>query len=203
MELGAGLCSERKINKKKGGVYSDSFKGIKYKTLRESCSSGKSTYLRCKPWHVSLWEVPAVSNSMELLPSNFSFLFCSILLYGKVREPQLMLEVGSSWLRDQTNKSLSEYVSLLELYLLHVLLPLGRFEGAEELVYSCDVLDSEQKLAFVETICEKRCQWTQQEEMHSAHDEQEDKATETVLGRLSLCCLYSSLRFQGLKVHVY
>ncbi|XP_019471786.1 peroxisome assembly protein 26 isoform X1 [Meleagris gallopavo] len=111
-----------------------------------------------------------------------------ILLYSKVREPQVMLEVGSSWLRDQTNKSLPEYVSLLELYLLHVLLPLGRFEGAEELVYSCDVLDSEQKLAFVETICEKRCQWTQQEEMHSAHDEQEDKATETVLAFL-ICVL--------------
>uniref|UniRef100_A0A8C9FJS1 Peroxisomal biogenesis factor 26 n=1 Tax=Pavo cristatus TaxID=9049 RepID=A0A8C9FJS1_PAVCR len=155
----------------------------------ENCSSGKSLYVRCKPCHVSSWEVPAVSNCTELLPSNISFLCCSILLYSKVREPQVMLEVGSNWLRDQTNKSLPEYGSLLELYLLHVLLPLGRFEGAEELVYNCDVLDSEQKLAFVETICEKRCQWTQQEEMHSAHNEQEDKATETVLGRLSLCCL--------------
>uniref|UniRef100_A0A803Y469 Peroxisomal biosis factor 26 n=1 Tax=Meleagris gallopavo TaxID=9103 RepID=A0A803Y469_MELGA len=130
-----------------------------------------------------------------------------ILLYSKVREPQVMLEVGSSWLRDQTNKSLPEYVSLLELYLLHVLLPLGRFEGAEELVYSCDVLDSEQKLAFVETICEKRCQWTQQEEMHSAHDEQEDKATETVLGVLSqkLLTMLTLLRrtLRSMSSHFY
>lgn len=100
-----------------------------------------------------------------------------------------MLEVGSSWLRDQTNKSLPEYGSLLELYLLHVLLPLGQFEGAEELVRGCDVFDSEQQLAFLGTICESRCQWTQREEMHSAAEEQQDAATETVLGRLSLCCL--------------
>lgn len=103
-----------------------------------------------------------------------------------------MLEVGSSWLRDQTNKSLPEYSSLLELYLLHVLLPLGRFEGAEELVRGCDVFDSEQQLAFLGTICESRCQWTQQEEMRLVAEEQQDAATETVLGRLSLSCLCSA-----------
>ncbi|XP_052524156.1 peroxisome assembly protein 26 isoform X1 [Tympanuchus pallidicinctus] len=151
------------------------------------------------PWVLQYYHRP------EQLPPKI--LELCILLYGKVREPQLMLEVGSSWLRDQTNKSLSEYVSLLELYLLHVLLPLGRFEGAEELVYSCDVLDSEQKLAFVETICEKRCQWTQQEEMHSAHDEQEDKATETVLGALSqkLLTMLTLLRrtLRSMSSHFY
>lgn len=103
-----------------------------------------------------------------------------------------MLEIGSSWLRDQTNKSLPEYGSLLELYLLHVLLPLGRFEGAEELVRGCGVIDSERQLAFLGAICESRCQWTQREEMLSAAEEQQDAATETVLGRLSLCCLCSS-----------
>ncbi|NWH59882.1 PEX26 protein, partial [Geococcyx californianus] len=108
-----------------------------------------------------------------------------ILLYSKVREPQVMLEVGSSWLRDQTNKSLPEYGSLLELYLLHVLLPLGRFEGAEELVRGCDVLDSEQQLAFLGTIYESQSQWAQREEMHSPAEEQQDAAGETVLGVLS------------------
>lgn len=103
-----------------------------------------------------------------------------------------MLEVGSSWLRHQPNKSLPEYSALLELYLLHVLLPLGRFEGAEELVRGCDAFDSEQQLAFLGTICESRCQWTQREEMHLAAEEKREAATETILGRLSLWYLCSS-----------
>ncbi|NXS14606.1 PEX26 protein, partial [Neodrepanis coruscans] len=109
----------------------------------------------------------------------------SVLLYSKVGEPQVMLEVGSSWLGDQTNTSLPEYSSLLELYLVHVLLPLGRFEGAEELVHGCGVLGSEQQLALLGTIGESRCQWTRQEEMHSAAEEPQDAETETVLGVLS------------------
>ncbi|XP_074971563.1 peroxisome assembly protein 26 isoform X1 [Phalacrocorax aristotelis] len=128
-------------------------------------------------WVLQYYHVP------EHLPPKV--LELCILLYSKVREPQVMLEVGSSWLRDQTNKSLPEYGSLLELYLLHVLLPLGRFEEAEELVHGCDVIDSKQQLAFLGTICESRCQWTKQEEMHSAAEEQKDAATETVLGALS------------------
>ncbi|XP_030304594.1 peroxisome assembly protein 26 [Calypte anna] len=109
----------------------------------------------------------------------------SILLYSKVREPQVMLEVGSSWLGDETNKSLPEYGSLLELYLLHVLLPLGRFEGTEELVCGCDAFDSEQQQALLGTVYESRCQWTQEEKMHSDAEEHQDAATESVLGALS------------------
>lgn len=123
--------------------------------------------------------------------SHTSLLYFSILLYSKVREPQVMLEVGSSWLRDRANQSLPEYGSLLELYLVHVLLPLGRFEGAEELVRGCGVFDSEQQLAFLGTICESRSRWTRQEETRSAAEEQQDPVTETVLGGLSLCCLCS------------
>ncbi|XP_069717851.1 peroxisome assembly protein 26 isoform X1 [Phaenicophaeus curvirostris] len=128
-------------------------------------------------WVLQYYQVP------EHLPPKV--LELCILLYSKVSEPQVMLEVGSSWLRDQTNKSHSEYGSLMELYLLHVLLPLGRFEGAEELVRGCDALDNEQQQTFLRTICERRCQWTQQEEMHSGAEEQQDAAAETVLGALS------------------
>ncbi|NXK90048.1 PEX26 protein, partial [Formicarius rufipectus] len=128
-------------------------------------------------WVLQYYHVP------EHLPPKV--LELCILLYSKVREPQVMLEIGSSWLRDQTNKSLPEYCSLLELYVVHVLLPLGRFEGAEELVRGSEVLHSEQQLAFLGTIGKSQCQWSQQEEMHSVTDEQQDAATETVLGALS------------------
>lgn len=169
------------------------------------CVVGIQALAEMNRWREVLSWVLQYYHRPEHLPPKI--LELCILLYSKVREPQVMLEVGSSWLKDQTNKSLPEYGSLLELYLLHVLLPLGRFEGAEELVYSCDVLDSEQKLAFVETICEKRCQWTQLEEMHSAHDEQEDKATETVLGALSqkLLTMLTLLRrtLRSMSSHFY
>ncbi|NXP29391.1 PEX26 protein, partial [Scytalopus superciliaris] len=128
-------------------------------------------------WVLQYYHVP------EHLPPKV--LELCILLYSKVREPQVMLEVGSTWLRDQTNKSLPEYCSLLELHLAHVLLPLGRFEGAEELVRGSEVLDSEQQLALLGTIGESRCQWAQQEERGPATEEQQDTETETVLGALS------------------
>ncbi|NWT18514.1 PEX26 protein, partial [Vireo altiloquus] len=129
-------------------------------------------------WVLQYYHVP------EHLPPKV--LELCILLYSKVREPQVMLEVGSSWLRDHTNRSLPEYGALLELYLVHVLLPLGCFEGAEELVRGAGaVFDSDQQLAFLSTICQSRCQWAQQEETHSAAEEQQDPVTETVLGALS------------------
>ncbi|NXP41591.1 PEX26 protein, partial [Leiothrix lutea] len=107
-----------------------------------------------------------------------------ILLYSKVREPQVMLEAGGSWLRAQANQGLPELGSLLELYLAEVLLPLGLFEGAEELVRGCAGLDSEQQLALLGTVRESRRR-AQREETRSPAEEQQEPATETALGVLS------------------
>ncbi|XP_023781604.1 peroxisome assembly protein 26, partial [Cyanistes caeruleus] len=128
-------------------------------------------------WVLQYYHVP------EHLPPKV--LELCILLYSKVREPQVMLEVGSSWLRACANQSLPEFGALLELYLEQVLLPLGRFEGAEELVQGCAALDSERQLAFLGTIRESRRRWAQREETRSTAEEQQDPATETVLGALS------------------
>ncbi|XP_066175523.1 peroxisome assembly protein 26 [Sylvia atricapilla] len=128
-------------------------------------------------WVLQYYHVP------EHLPPKV--LELCILLYSKVREPQVMLEAGSSWLRAQANQRLPELGSLLELYLAEVLLPLGLFEGAEELVRGCAVLDSEQQLALLGTVRESRRRWTQREETHSPAEEQQEPATETLLGVLS------------------
>uniref|UniRef100_A0A8C9MSZ6 Peroxisomal biosis factor 26 n=1 Tax=Serinus canaria TaxID=9135 RepID=A0A8C9MSZ6_SERCA len=133
-------------------------------------------------WVLQYYHVP------EHLPPKV--LELCILLYSKVREPQVMLEVGSSWLGAQANQRLPEFGSLLELYLAQVLLPLGRFEGAEELVRGCAAFDSERQLQFLGTIGESRCRWARrEEETRSAAEEQQDPATETLLGGLSLSCL--------------
>ncbi|NWI46956.1 PEX26 protein, partial [Picathartes gymnocephalus] len=128
-------------------------------------------------WVLQYYQVP------EHLPPKV--LELCILLYSKVGEPQVMLEVGSSWLRARSNQGLPEFGSLLELYLAQVLLPLGLFEGAEELVRGCAGFGSEQQLAFLSTICDSRCRWAQREEARLAEEEQQDPATETVLGVLS------------------
>ncbi|NXX93637.1 PEX26 protein, partial [Centropus bengalensis] len=168
------------------------------------CVVGIQALAEMNRWREVLSWVLQYYHDPEHLPPKV--LELCILLYSKVREPQVMLEVGSSWLRDQTNKSLPEYGSLLELYLSRVLLPLGRFEGAEELVRGCDVLDSEQQVAFLRTICDSRCQWTQQKEMHSA-EEQQDAAAETVLGALSqkLLTMLTLLRrvLRSISSHFY
>ncbi|XP_066040398.1 peroxisome assembly protein 26 [Chamaea fasciata] len=128
-------------------------------------------------WVLQYYHVP------EHLPPKV--LELCILLYSKVREPQVMLEAGSSWLRAQANQRLPELGSLLELYLAEVLLPLGLFEGAEELVRGCAGLDSEQQLALLGTVRESRRRWAQREETRSPAEEQQEPATETLLGVLS------------------
>ncbi|KFO94530.1 Peroxisome assembly protein 26, partial [Buceros rhinoceros silvestris] len=169
------------------------------------CVVGIQALAEMNRWREALSWVLQYYHVPEHLPPKV--LELCILLYSKVGEPQVMLEVGSSWLTDQTNKSLPEYGSLLELYVLHVLLPLGRFEGAEELVRSCDVFDGEQQQAFLGTIHESRCQWTQQEETQSAAEEQQDAATETVLGALSqkLLTMFTLLRraLRSMSSHFY
>ncbi|NXO82433.1 PEX26 protein, partial [Sitta europaea] len=126
-------------------------------------------------WVLQYYHVP------ERLPPKV--LELCILLYSKVREPQVMLEVGSSWLRAEANQSLPEFGSLLELYVVQVLLPLGRFERAEELVRGCAALRGEQQLRVLGTVRQSR--WAQREETRPAAEEQPEPATETVLGVLS------------------
>ncbi|NWW73419.1 PEX26 protein, partial [Climacteris rufus] len=150
-------------------------------------------------WVLQYYHVP------EHLPPKV--LELCVLLYSKVGEPQVMLEAGGSWLSEHSNQSLPEYGSLLELYVAHVLLPLGRFEGAEELVRGCGALDGERRLACLGTIGHSRCRWARQEQTRSAAEEQQDPATESVLGALSqkLLTMLTLLRraLRSMSSHFY
>ncbi|XP_012708868.2 peroxisome assembly protein 26 [Fundulus heteroclitus] len=59
-----------------------------------------------------------------------------ILLYSKVGEPAVMQEAARVWLRCPSNVRAAGFRSVAELYLLHVLVPLGYLEEARELVAS-------------------------------------------------------------------
>lgn len=57
-----------------------------------------------------------------------------ILLYTKVGEAGVMQDVTRVWLHCLTNNKAPEYGTVLELYLLYVLIPLGHLEESRELI---------------------------------------------------------------------
>lgn len=64
----------------------------------------------------------------------FSIYIHSILLYTKVAEQAAVQEAVQTWLHCSSNTSLPGYSSVAELYILHVLLPLGQTAEAKELL---------------------------------------------------------------------
>lgn len=77
--------------------------------------------------------------------SCFPLSFPSILLYTKVSEEAAVQEAVRTWLLCDSNTSLSGYSSVAELYILHVLLPLGQTAEAKELL-----MDAVGQVAFTE-----------------------------------------------------
>lgn len=73
------------------------------------------------------------------------FLLHSVLLYTKVAEQAEVQEAVRNWLHCSANSGLSGYSSVAELYILHVLLPLGRTTEAKQLL-----MDDVGQAAFTE-----------------------------------------------------
>uniref|UniRef100_U3K4R6 Peroxisomal biosis factor 26 n=1 Tax=Ficedula albicollis TaxID=59894 RepID=U3K4R6_FICAL len=170
------------------------------------CVVGIQALAEMNRWREVLSWVLQYYHEPEHLPPKV--LELCILLYSKVGEPQVMLEVGSSWLRAQANQRLPELGPLLELYLARVLLPLGRFEGAEQLVRGCAALDGQRQLQLLSTVLESRSRWAPRQETRSPAEEQQDPAAETALGGLSLsslCSLFCSLvsTLRSMSDHFY
>lgn len=78
------------------------------------------------PWVLQQYE------HQEKIPAKIMQM--CILLYTKVGEAGVMLDVTRVWLQCLTNNRASEYETVLELYLLYVLIPLGHVEEARELI---------------------------------------------------------------------
>ncbi|XP_006891406.1 PREDICTED: peroxisome assembly protein 26 isoform X2 [Elephantulus edwardii] len=95
-------------------------------------------------WVLQYYPIP------EKLPPKV--LELCVLLYSKMQEPGAMLDVVSAWLRDPANQSLPEYRALADLHLQKVLLPLGHFLEAEELVADAVAFGEEQRLNALQAI---------------------------------------------------
>ncbi|CAN9508405.1 unnamed protein product [Ophioblennius macclurei] len=81
-----------------------------------------------------------------------------VLLYSKVCEPTVMQDTVRLWLHCPANSSASGFRTVAELYLLHILVPLGHLEEARELVtgeIGCGAFTEDQRLTALEVIGEK------------------------------------------------
>ncbi|NWY75150.1 PEX26 protein, partial [Erithacus rubecula] len=167
------------------------------------CVVGIQALAEMNRWREVLSWVLQYYHEPEHLPPKV--LELCILLYSQVGEPQVMLEVGSSWLRAQANQGLPELGPLLELFLAQVLLPLGRFEGAERLVRGCPGLHGQQQL--LSSILESRSRWAQRQQTRPADGERQDPAAATLMGVLSqkLLAMLTLLRraLRSMSNHFY
>ncbi|XP_042528060.1 peroxisome assembly protein 26 isoform X2 [Dipodomys spectabilis] len=81
-----------------------------------------------------------------------------ILLYSKMQEPGVVLDVVCAWLQHSDNQGLPEYRAVAELHLRHVLLPLGHVSEAEEFVMGSRAFGEEQREEVLQAVHAARLQ---------------------------------------------
>ncbi|KAM4614854.1 peroxisome assembly protein 26 [Polymixia lowei] len=84
-----------------------------------------------------------------------------ILLYTKVGEQAMMQEASRLWLSCPSNSTLVGFGTVAELYLLHVLVPLGHMEEARELILGevgTNAFTEDQKQTALDFVGEKESQ---------------------------------------------
>ncbi|XP_062990901.1 peroxisome assembly protein 26 isoform X2 [Elgaria multicarinata webbii] len=162
----------------------------------ETEDSNCSEELKCSLCIVGIQALAEMNRWREVLPWILQYyhdpecwppkiLELCILLHSRVEEPHVMLEVGGDWLRSPANWHMASYGLLVQLHLFHVLLPLGHFAEAEELLRGCKALSKEQQLEAHESIREKKHQWLQQEEECPILEEQPEMVWKQRLGSVS------------------
>ncbi|XP_072309888.1 peroxisome assembly protein 26 [Eucyclogobius newberryi] len=110
-------------------------------------------WCRALPWVLQQYEF------QEKIPAKIMQM--CILLYSKVGEAVVMLDVANVWLHCVVNSRASGFAAVMELYLLHILIPLGHLEEARELIQgrvgSC-TLTMEQRQTALDIVDEKELQ---------------------------------------------
>ncbi|XP_034258747.1 peroxisome assembly protein 26 [Pantherophis guttatus] len=172
-------------------------KGCQSLLESEGDSDGSSSEdLKCSLCIVGIQALAEMDRWREVLPWVLQYyhkpegwppkiLELCILLHSKVEEPHVMLDVGRDWLYCPSNPNLSSYGLLAQLYLFHVLLPLGHFLAAEELIQDCKALSQEQRENMHKTLQEKKHQWLQKEEASPIPEEQPEMSWKLQLGSVS------------------
>ncbi|TNM91601.1 hypothetical protein fugu_019981 [Takifugu bimaculatus] len=123
------------------------------------CTVGIQALAELNQWRAALPWVLQQYEDQEKIPAQIVQL--CILLYSKVGEPAVMQETARVWLHCPSNRSVSGFRTVAELYLLHVLVPLKYREEAEELILGeigTSVFTEHQRQTALEILEEKEQQ---------------------------------------------
>lgn len=118
------------------------------------CIIGIQALAELNKWRVVLEWVLQYYGAPEKMSAKIMQM--CILLYTKVEESSIILESGGDWLKSPANQSLPGFGTVAELYLLHVLIPLGRFTEAESLAGNSAAFSEEQRHLALEIVECKR-----------------------------------------------
>lgn len=96
------------------------------------CVLGIQALAELNRWHGVLSWVLQQFEHQEKIPAKIMQM--CILLYSKVGEPAVMQDAARVWLHCPSNSRVPGFGTVAELYLLHVLVPLGHRDEARELI---------------------------------------------------------------------
>lgn len=123
------------------------------------CILGIQALAELNQWHGVLSWVLQHYEHHEKIPAKIMQM--CILLYSKVSEPAVMQEAARVWLHCLSNSRVAGFGTVAELYLLHVLVPLGHTEEARELItgeVGSDAFTEDQKQMAMDVVEEKQQQ---------------------------------------------
>uniref|UniRef100_H2UR37 Peroxisomal biogenesis factor 26 n=1 Tax=Takifugu rubripes TaxID=31033 RepID=H2UR37_TAKRU len=156
------------------------------------CTVGIQALAELNQWRAALPWVLQQYEDQEKIPAQIVQL--CILLYSKVGEPAVMQETARVWLHCPSNRSVSGFRTVAELYLLHVLVPLKYREEAEELILGeigTSVFTEHQRQTALEFLEEKE-QQNQELPLNSS----QNSTADVISARGSvLCKLEAMLKF--------
>lgn len=119
------------------------------------CILGIQALAEMNQWHgVLSWVLQQYDQ--EKIPAKIMQM--CILLYSKVEEPAVMQETARVWLHCASNSRVTGFGTVAELYLLHVLVPLGHRDEAVELIVGeigSSVFTEDQRQTALEVVEER------------------------------------------------
>ncbi|XP_078273170.1 peroxisome assembly protein 26 [Rhinoraja longicauda] len=126
------------------------------------CAMGLQALAERRQWRRAWGWLLQQYGSPDRIPA--ALLQLCIILYSKAGEPGQIQQAASSWLKGKASTSAPGSVGLVfELYILHVLLPLGLYAEAVKEITDTTLLTVQQKESVLEVVLRKRPKLLEQE----------------------------------------
>uniref|UniRef100_A0A3B3YVN5 Peroxisome assembly protein 26 n=1 Tax=Poecilia mexicana TaxID=48701 RepID=A0A3B3YVN5_9TELE len=120
------------------------------------CILGIQALAELNQWRGAFSWVMQHYGQQENVPAKIMQL--CILLYSKVKQPAVMQQATRAWLHNPQNVRAAGFRLVAELYLLHILLPLGQLDEAREFVsgdFGRSTFTEEQRRKALDVVEEK------------------------------------------------